>query len=472
LTAYFSFNILWKREERSGNVPLRFFILLSFMDEKKLRRDALEIFQSGLEAVNPQKAIIRNLIFEVGKLKVGEKTYDLEDYKQIFIFGAGKASAAMAQPLEEILMERIKGGLINVKYGHVLPLKKIEINEAGHPLPDEAGFRGAKKMVEMLKKTGERDLVFFLISGGGSALLPYPQEGVSLDDKKKVTQILLEAGATIAEINIVRKHISKLKGGRLAKIVFPSSLISLILSDVVDDKLDTIASGPTVPDESTFKDCLEIAQRYGVWEKFPVGVRRLIEKGLSGLVDETPKEDDPAFKKVQNVIIARNRDAVESARRKAEELGYNAMIISTSVEGEAKEVAKVHVAIAKEILSSGNPLKRPACVISGGETTVTIRGKGLGGRNQEFALEAAIGIEGYPGVLILSCGTDGTDGPTDAAGAMVDGMSVRRAKELGLEARKYLRENDSYHFFKRLGDLIFTGPTFTNVMDLRLVLVG
>jgi len=442
------------------------------MKLEKLRKDALAIFQAGLKAVNPVKAVKQHVKLQNDTLTVGGRTYDLANYEGIYIIGTGKASAAMAQPIEELLGERIKSGFINVKYGHVLPLKIIQVNEAGHPVPDEAGLNGAKKIVGLLSQSGEKDLVLFLISGGGSALLPYPVEGLTLEDKQQMTKRLLEVGATIHEINALRKHVSQVKGGRLAKLAYPSTLISLILSDVIGDNLDSIASGPTVPDESTFGSCLNILEKYELRDKISPKILEFLEEGTQGRQKETPKVDDPAFEQTQNVIIGSNIMAVEAAHKKAEELGYNSLILSTSIEGETKDVARVHAAIAKEILNTGNPLQKPACVISGGETTVTIRGQGLGGRNQEFVLAAAIEIEGLEGIVILSGGTDGTDGPTDAAGAIADGITVSRALALKLDAGAYLRENDSYHFFQPLDDLIITGPTYTNVMDLRLVVVA
>ena len=442
------------------------------MSTKKLRKDALAIFHAGVKAVDPVIAIKQHFRVEDGILSVENRTYDLSNYKGIYVVGAGKASAAMAQPIEEILGDRIKGGAINVKCGHGVPLKIIDINEAGHPVPDEAGLKGTKQIIQLLQKTGKKDLVICLISGGGSALLPCPTQGLTLENKQKVTKHLLEVGATIHEINAVRKHISQVKGGQLARLIYPSTLISLILSDVIGDNLDSIASGPTVPDSSTFSDCLHILDKYNIRQKIPSGVLEHLERGAKGKIMETPKADDPVFKKTQNVIIGSNILAVKAAREKAQELKYHCLILSSFIEGETREVAKVHTAIAKEILSTGSPVPMPACVISGGETTVTIRGKGLGGRNQEFALAAALEIEGLEDVVILSGGTDGTDGPTDAAGALADGKTVRRAKELGLDAEHLLRENDSYHFFKPLGDLLITGPTYTNVMDLRLVMVG
>ena len=442
------------------------------MNLDQLRKDALAIFQAGLKAVDPVNAIKQHVSLQNNTLNVGDRTYNLASYESIYVIGAGKASAAMAQPIEELFSGRLKTGFINVKYGHTLPLSIIQVNEAGHPVPDEAGLLGTKKIIELMSQTGEKDLVLFLISGGGSALLPCPVQGLTLEDKQQMTKLLLEVGAAIHEINALRKHISRVKGGRLAKLAYPSTIISLILSDVVGDNLDSIASGPTVPDESTFDDCLDILKKYELQDEISSSVLEFLKAGAQGEHEETPKADDPVFERTQNVIIGSNILAVKAAEKKAQEMGYKSLILSTLIEGETKEVAKVHAAIAKEILSTGNPIKKPACVISGGETTVTIQGQGLGGRNQEFTLAAAIEIDGWDGVVILSGGTDGTDGPTDAAGAIADGMTVSRAKELELDAQASLKENDSYNFFQPLDDLIITGPTHTNVMDLRLMIIA
>jgi hydroxypyruvate reductase len=377
----------------------------------------------------------------------------------------------MAGAMEDILQQRLNSGLVITKYGHGLPLEKVQVIEAGHPVPDEAGFWGAQQIVRFLEKKEDKDLVFFLISGGGSALLPYPHEGLTLEDKQDVTKILLGAGANIHEINVLRKHLSRVKGGRLAKIAHPATMVSFILSDVIGDDLDSIASGPAVPDHSTYHDCLAILDKYQIFDRIPHAAKEILQKGVRGELEETPKPGDPVFERMQNLIIGSNILAVKAAEHKAVELGYSTLILSTLIEGETRDVAKVHAAIAKEILSSGNPMGRPACVISGGETTVTIRGKGKGGRNQEFSLAGAIDIDGMDHVLLLSAGTDGTDGPTDAAGAIADGTTAARARKIGMDPIRYLRDNDSYHFFKALDDLIITGPTHTNVMDLRIILV-
>ncbi|MEE8423531.1 MAG: DUF4147 domain-containing protein, partial [Thermodesulfobacteriota bacterium] len=309
-------------------------------------------------------------------------------------------------------------------------------------------------------------------SGGGSALMIAPAEGVTLQEKQELTRHLLECGASIDEINTLRKHVSAIKGGRLAKAAYPSTVICLILSDVVGDDLSTIASGPTYPDGTTFSGCLDILERYGIKEKISKTIIAYLEMGCGNQEEETLKRGNPALERTENIIVGSNIQALQSAKAKAETLGFNTLILSSSIEGETKDVAKVHAAIVKEIIATENPIKRPACILSGGETTVKIQGTGKGGRNQEFALVAATEIEGIKGVTILCAGTDGNDGPTDAAGAIVDGDSISRALKKGLKARAFLDNNDSYSFFSIQGDLFKTGPTKTNVMDLRILLVS
>ena len=439
---------------------------------QQLRSDGMEIFSHALRAVDPVEAVHRCLKLKAKDLRVDGKTYPLREYGHIYIIGAGKAGASMGLAVEATLGDRITKGVINVKYGHLSQLKRLKLNEVGHPIPDERGVSGAREIARLLEQLDEKDLVVCLISGGGSALLPSPAEGITLEDKQRMTNLLLECGASINEINAIRKHISRLKGGGLARLAYPSTLITLILSDVVGDPLDVIASGPTVPDKSTFGECMAILRKYNLTEKAPPSIKDRIQRGFDGEIEETPKPGNPIFAKTQNVIIGSNIIAVQAAEQRARELGYNTLILSTFIEGETREVAKVHAAIAREIAKTGHPIGTPACVISGGETTVTIRGKGLGGRNQEFVLASALGITELKHVVVLSGGTDGTDGPTDAAGAIADVDTVRKAHELGLDATAYLEDNDSYHFFEKLGDLITTGPTNTNVMDLRLILVG
>ncbi len=439
--------------------------------KQNLRADALDIFHAGLHSVDSFTAVHKHFSLEKNILAVNGTQYPLEDYDNIYVLGTGKATAAMAQAVEKVLTDRITDGFINVKYGHTRPLKYITVQEAGHPLPDASGLQGSEQIIRLLKSAGKLDLVIFIISGGGSALLPSPVPGLTLNDLQKTTQTLLEVGANIDEINIIRKHMSQLKGGRLARLAYPATVIALILSDVVGDHLGSIASGPTAPDDSTYQSCLHILNKFDIGRKIPKSVFDFFVSGQNGKEEETIKSGDPVFQHVQNVIIGSNIQAVTEAKRRAETLGYNSLILSSSLEGEAKEAARIHASIAKEIISSKNPLPPPACIISGGETTVTLRGHGLGGRNQEFALSAAIEIDGVDNTILLSCGTDGTDGPTDAAGAIVDGQTLNRARLKQMDAVNYLLNNDSYHFFEPLGDLIFTGPTFTNVMDLRLIMV-
>jgi hydroxypyruvate reductase len=430
-------------------------------EEKLLRRHALAIFRAAVQAADPRRTV-----------KAALQAMDASRYRRIFVVGAGKASAAMAQAAEQVLGRRIHGGWINTKYGHLAPLKHITLHEASHPVPDARGVEGARRIAEIAKQAGEGDLLLCLISGGASALLPLPAEPVTLEEKQATTRLLLACGATIHEINAVRKHLSAIKGGRLARLAQPAHVVALLLSDVVGDPLDVIGSGPTAPDSSTFATAWAVIEKYGLEERIPASVRRLIEAGLAGRIEETPKAGDPCFRHTRNVIVGSNRLAVDAAARKARELGYRPLVLSTMIEGETRDIALMHAAIAREIVATGRPVRPPAAVISGGETTVTLRGKGLGGRNQEFALAAAIALEAVPGVLAFSAGTDGTDGPTDAAGAMADGRTLSRAAALGLDARRALADNDSYHFFQPLGDLVMTGPTGTNVMDVRLMLVS
>ncbi len=435
---------------------------------KNLRKDAFGIFDAALKAADPVECVKRNLRFEDPKIWIEDWQYDTSEVSKIYVLALGKAAVPMAKGIREILRDRISIGFANTKYGHGGTVEGIEVNECGHPIPDENGVIGAERIIALAREADESTLVICLISGGGSALMPAPAEGITLGEKQKTTGLLLKCGATINEMNAIRKHLSKAKGGQLAEIARPAYVASLILSDVVGDKLDVIASGPTVPDSSTFGDCIEILKKYEIPEAVPENVMKRIEAGFRGEIPETPKVP---YARCQNVIIGSNRLALEAASEKARSFGYNVLLLSSQIEGETREVAKVHTAIAKEIVSSGEPLRRPACVISGGETTVTIEGDGLGGRNQEFALASAMEISGIEGVLIFSAGTDGTDGPTDAAGALADGSTVSRALELGISPKDFLADNDSYNFFKALGDLVITGPTGTNVMDVRIVLV-
>ncbi|MBW1695958.1 MAG: glycerate kinase [Deltaproteobacteria bacterium] len=437
-----------------------------------MRKDAIKIFHRGLEAVEPAAAVKRNCRLTDGMLRIGKSTFDLSKIDNIYVVGTGKASAPMAAAIEDILGERIAKGIVNVKYGHVAQLKTVKLIEAGHPIPDENGQAGAQSILNLVNDAGKNDLVVCLISGGGSALLPLPFQGLTLKDKQDTTDVLLACGATIHEINAIRKHLSAVKGGRLAKAAFPATIVSLMLSDVIGDNLDVIASGPTVPDSSTFKDCMNIFSKYSIINRLPRAVVDHIEAGISGTIPETPKPDDPVFEKTHNLVIGSNIDAIRAAKKEAEALGYRTLVLSSMIEGETREVALVHGALAREVLRTGNPLPAPACILSGGETTVTLKGDGLGGRNQEFALAAALDIAGHDRIVVLSGGTDGNDGPTDAAGAIADNNTLKRAEKMNLSPHMFLEKNDSYHFFEKLGDLFKTGPTNTNVMDLRIILVS
>jgi hydroxypyruvate reductase len=378
----------------------------------------------------------------------------------------------MAAALYDILGERLTGGLAVTKYEHrdsSLDTGSVEIVEAGHPLPDEAGVVGTQQIADLLARTSARDLVLAIISGGGSALMTLPAPGLSLADLQGTTDLLLRCGATIVELNAVRKHLSQVKGGGLARLAAPAPVASLVLSDVVGDPLDVIASGPLSPDTSTFGDAWTVLEHYELVDLVPTPVRQRLRTGLEGDLPDTPKPGDALFQHVHNVLVGSNRQAAEAAAAAAEEQGFNTIFLSTFVEGEAREVARVAAGLAKELVASDRPVPRPACLVWGGETTVTIRGEGKGGRNQELALAAAMAMDGLPGILLVALGTDGTDGPTDAAGAVVTGETVARARSLGLDPAAYLARNDAYHFFQALGDLILTGPTGTNVNDLLFI---
>ncbi|HHX64067.1 MAG TPA: glycerate kinase [Chloroflexi bacterium] len=437
--------------------------------EDARRRQIVEVLQAALDAVDPAEAVRRYLSCRGHVLIVGERRYDLAQFARVFVVGAGKASAPMAQAVEDILGDRIVAGHVNVKYEHVAPTRIVQVHEAGHPIPDEAGVAGAEQIVDLLQEAGEDDLVLCLISGGGSALMTLPVEGVTLAEMQELTDALLRRGATINEINTIRKHLDRLKGGNLARLAHPAQVISLILSDVVGNPLDVIASGPTVPDTSTYVDAWNLLERYGLVDDAPESIVAHMRRGVEGEIGDTPKAGDPIFENTQNVVVASNDIAAAAAERAARELGYHTLVLSTYIEGEAREVAKVFAALAKETLASDRPVPRPACLIAGGETTVTIRGEGKGGRNQEMALMAAMCLRDLDDVAVVCLATDGNDGPTDAAGALADGSTVARAQALGLDAWEHLQNNDSYPFFAALDDLLLTGPTNTNVNDLTFV---
>lgn len=423
-----------------------------------MKKHALQIFRAALDAADPQHAVLRHLQSDGRVLIAGKQRYSLTDIDRVFVVGAGKASAGMASAVERLLGRRIADGLVNVPDGVTARVRRTKLHAARHPLPDERGIAGAHKIAELAHQATVRDLVIALISGGASALLPAPVPGLSLEQKQAITKALMNGGATIHELNAVRKHLSAIKGGQLAALAYPARVISLIFSDVIGDDLDVIGSGPTVGDRATCAQARAILDKYGV--DVP-----------QDLLHETPKPNDDRLKRTQNLIIGSNRLAIDAAAVRARELGYKPLVLSTMIEGETREIANMHAAIAKEILANNRPAKRPVCILSGGETTCTVRGSGLGGRNQEFVLAAAIALQGAKDIEIFSGGTDGLDGPTDAAGATADGDTVARAAVLGMNARAFLSDNDSYHFFAPIHGLVKTGPTGTNVMDVRAILI-
>jgi glycerate 2-kinase len=438
---------------------------------------SLKIFKAALSKVNAYTAVKDRLSLQGHLLSVKSApskflNYDLRRFKRVIVLGAGKASAFMAAAGEEVLQNRIYAGLIITKYGHSQKLSVIEIIEAGHPIPDNSGLEGAQKMVSLLKTAQADDLIIFFTSGGCSALLPLPPEPISLTEKQKLTRLLLNTGTPIQEINQVRKHLSLTKGGRLAKLAYPATVINLILSDVVGDSLETIGSGPFVPDPSTFREAWDVLKKYHLEKKVAPSIVRHFKKGLTGKIEDTPKKGHPCFTHVSHIVVANNLSAIQAAKEKAEASGFSSLILSSQIQGEARELARFYGAIAREIMTSGHPAKKPICLLAGGEPTVTVTGKGLGGRNTELALAMAMELKGLKKILFLSSGTDGTDGPTDAAGAVVNGLTYSRALQKRVSPEGYLRDNDSYTFFKKTGGLLMTGPTGTNVMDLHILLAA
>ncbi len=435
----------------------------------------MELIWAALGAVNPARAVARHLRREGPTLFIGDRPYDLSQIDRVVVVGAGKAGAGMAAAVEAFLGERVAAGWVNVRYGYEppQPLARIHIHPAGHPIPDQAGLEGTRQILTLVDSLTSRDLVLVLVSGGASALMEAPVPGVSLADIQALTDGLLRSGATIGEINTVRKHLSQVKGGRLAEHIARKGAQAavLVLSDVVGSPLDAIGSGPCAPDPTTFADAWAVLERYSLLDRAPPAVRYHLERGRNGQETETPKPGDDLFARVHTVIVAENRTAAEAAVERARALGFHAVLLTTYLEGEAREVGRVLAALAKEEARTGHPLPHPACLVLGGETTVTVRGPGQGGRNQEVALGAALALEGWENVLVATLATDGTDGPTDAAGAFADGSTVPRARAQGLDPADHLARNDAYPFFAALGDLVITGPTGTNVNDLAFVLV-
>ncbi len=440
-----------------------------------------KVFSSAVNAVSPSFLV----------KGYSEKLLDyisVKEFSKIAVVGFGKAAWQMARAVEDSIdSELIAGGIVVTKYGHAGDdkegargegqgaLKKISVFEAAHPIPDENGIKATEEIINFLKTTNESTLVLCLVSGGGSALFVSPIEGVTLSEKQAVTDRLLRSGADIAELNSVRKHLSRVKGGRLAEAAQPSEIISLMISDVIGDSLDVIASGPTAPDSSTYRDALDVIEKYGLRQSAPESVISLFERGIKGDVPDTPKAGDPVFAKVNNVIVGSNKIALEAAKAEAQGMGFDVEIVSAEVTGIAREVGTQMARTAKGQRgkgAEGQSKKETKCLISGGETTVVVTGDGKGGRNTELALAFAIEIDGVDGITFLSAGTDGNDGPTDATGAVVDGNTIKKAKAIGLDPQEYLNNNDSYNFFKKIDALLITGPTGTNVMDVQIVLIS
>jgi glycerate 2-kinase len=439
--------------------------------DQRARKLAIENLETALNAADPKQMLKSRLLLENSTLKVDGHIFNLEKLKNVYVVGGGKASGLMAEAIEQILGERITDGLVNVPHGSKNKTSRIKLHGASHPIPDEAGVEGTRGMLQILERAKANDLIICLISGGGSSLMPLPRGPVSLADKREITQALLKSGATINEFNTVRKHISDFKGGWLAKKAYPAKVLNLILSDVVGDPLDFIASGPTVPDSTTFMDAVEVLEKYNLWAETPKSIRKVLSDGEKGLIPETPKSDDAAFKKVCNVVVGNNRSSSLAACEHLKFAGLNTLLLTATLEGEARDAGVMLASIAGEVSASGNPVPKPAGIVAGGETTVTVTGKGLGGRNQELVLAAASKLRASEGVVVASVSTDGVDGPTDAAGAVADGKTVMRALKMGLAHERFLAENDSYHFFSKLNDLVFTGPTGTNVNDVSVIVV-
>jgi glycerate 2-kinase len=433
---------------------------------------AARILDAALTAVDPRAAMLANLKLKNSNLELNRKIYNVQSFDRILLVGAGKAGQPMAKAVQEALGYHLDGGTVIVKEGYTTnknPSSRIEIIEAGHPIPDQRGVEGTRKIIQLLEKITKNDLVICIISGGGSALMVSPVPGITLQDLQILTEKLLAIGATINEINTLRKHLDQIKGGQIARLAAPAKLICLILSDVVGDPLDVIASGPTVPDPTTFADACAILDRYQIRDEIPESILRYLTLGLENKVAETPKPGDQLFEGVNIVVIGSNQTATRAAQIQAESEGFNTLVLSNYLQGEASQAGNFFGAILRQVAKHSQPLPRPACIIVGGETTVTLQGGGYGGRNQEIALGAVYGLQGLKDVALITLASDGGDGPTDAAGAVVTGKTLMRAKSLDLDPFSFLAKNDAYNFFNPLEDLVKTGPTLTNVNDLAFL---
>jgi glycerate-2-kinase len=429
-------------------------------------------YQEALRAADPEEAVFRHFRVKDDILRVGDVDYFLDKFQRVFVIGAGKASVRMAQAVERILGPRLHHGLVITSRGQAGRLKKVLVREGSHPLPDEDGVRATEELLELVESLTDQDLVVCVLSGGGSALLDAPLEGISVSDLQRLTRTMLGAGMSIAEINAVRKRLSRVKAGQLARNIYPATIINLILSDVISDRLDLVASGPTTPDLSAPDEAVNALKRHGCFERLPAAVKEALLNNDVLHSDSGLPPPSEVFQRVHSQIVGSNRLSLLAAEKSARKMGMNTLLLSSSVCGESREIAHFYAALAREVATHHSPVKPPACLIAGGETTVTVTGPGKGGRCQELALAMALDVEQLAGVVFLAAGTDGVDGPTNAAGAIADSRSMERARASGLDPIDFLTSNDSYSFFQSLGDLIITGPTGTNVMDIHLLLVG
>ncbi len=441
----------------------------NFQAGPQAKRLITSLLTAGLDTSNPGLAIRRVLSLKDHHLEAQDYRFNLSRYHRVVCVGAGKASGGMAVTLEKILGHFLEGGVVIVKDGYGIPCKKIKVIEAAHPVPDRRGVDATRQILSLVHSLTKQDLLIVLLSGGASSLLCAPAEGLTLTDKKRTTRLLLRSGATIQDINIIRKHLSTTKGGQLAQPT-SATILTLLISDVPGDDLAVIGSGPTVPDPSTFQDAVDILQSFRIWTKVPSAVRRHFKKGIAGTIPETVKSSRKKTARHRHILLANNNDAIEAVAKTAKQLKLQPFVLPTTLQGEAKEIGNILGSLGRDLVEFGNPVRPPACLIAGGEPTVTVTGKGKGGRAQECLLAAARELTGLNNVFVAGFGTDGTDGPTEVAGAIIDGKTRERASRKGLDTQSFLDNNDSYHFFKQVGGHIITGPTGTNVNDIYLIL--
>lgn len=437
-----------------------------------IRRNILKVIWQSLLSVHPENTIKKHLKLLYNSLIIDKNKVNLDIYENIYIIGAGKASAHMAKAVENIFMKRITKGLICVKYGHSVRLHNILVVEAGHPVPDNNSYLAAKRTLELIKECDQKDLIICLMSGGASAIWALPYAKIPFEDKKSCYEILLKSGADIHEFNTVRKHISRIKGGLLAQTAYPARLITLAISDVIGNKFTSIGSGPSVGDPTTFQDTMDVFKKYNLTQKIPKSVLKHVLAGVKGDIKETPKPNDRIFNGNIESIVTSNKEFLDITKQTGEYLGYSVKIVSTELTGEARDVGKQIVEKARQFKSAKKPGSKPMMLLFGGETTVTLKGNGKGGRNQELALSAALEMVNLEGVLIASFGTDGNDGSTDAAGAFADNKTVLKGKKRQLDAKDFLDCNNSYEYFSKIEDLIISGPTGTNIMDVQIVIIN